>query len=183
MFFPQNALNTHAMRSDSLTWFRAKTHSPIYPTQQLQVRKYQVEQIWIASPIWMNPKDYPVCTHQDKGIRRQCLLQGSVCSAHALFPWVFSYLGLFCPKGVYMSSTFFSQVVWVWDNLLTSPQNGSEITKENGIEKKNAPFKEMITLHTSIIKTYLPLLPSTLSLLCIISYVHTLLAFYFLLST
>lgn len=136
MFFPQNALNTHAMRSDSLTWFRAKTHSPIYPTQQLQVRKYQVEQIWIASPIWMNPKDYPVCTHQDKGIRRQCLLQGSVCSAHALFPWVFSYLGLFCPKGVYMSSTFFSQVVWVWDNLLTSPQNGSEITKENGIERK-----------------------------------------------
>ena len=46
MLLPQNTLNKYAIRSDSLTlWLQAKTHFPIYPTQQFQVRKYQVEQI------------------------------------------------------------------------------------------------------------------------------------------
>lgn len=44
VFFPQNTLETCAIRSDSLTlWLQAKTISPIYPTQQFQVRKYQVD--------------------------------------------------------------------------------------------------------------------------------------------
>lgn len=46
MFLPQNILSECIIRSDSLTlWLQAKIYSPIYPTQQSQDRKYQVEQI------------------------------------------------------------------------------------------------------------------------------------------
>lgn len=59
MFLPKNTLSEYTIRSDSLTlWLQAKTYSPIYPAQQSQVRKYQVEQIWMASHVCMIPPDF-----------------------------------------------------------------------------------------------------------------------------
>lgn len=96
-FFPQNILNTYAVRSDSLTlWFQAKTHSPIYPTRQFQVRKYQVEQICIASPIWMDPKDFP------------CLCPPASRDKEAVSSRA---LGMFCTCTISMSALIFRLVL------------------------------------------------------------------------
>lgn len=85
MFLPKNTLSECTVRSDSLTpWPQAKIHSPIYPTQQSQVRKYQVEQIWMASHVCMTPQIFSAYVHPEKGRKRQRLLYSSIISMNTL---------------------------------------------------------------------------------------------------
>lgn len=160
MPLPQTTWNKHAVRRDSLTlWFQAKTHFPIYLVQQFQVRQYQVEQIWIASHVWINPKDFlSLCVYtkkeRDKGSVFHC---PSVCFTHVLFPWALSCLVFFCPEGVSLSATVISFVQFEYK--ITNPSTPTWFRNywRKWCRKKNAPFKEWFPCIFPSQLSYLPL--------------------------
>lgn len=138
MFLPKSTLNKYTMKSDSLTlWFQAKRLCNL-PNIIVLHQKISSGKNRKGKPCSDEPPKFSLHTYtRRRGERGSLFSRTPVHCARVLFPWALSRLGLFCPKGVYLSPTVICVCVQFECKIINSPApNGSEITKEKDVERK-----------------------------------------------